>query len=188
MSSAACGPGCLPDRSVAAAPPPCRSAAAGPRLGSRCAAPALSGHPALRPQALQHPAGWCFRQFIKGLFVLARRGVRCHALVEARAAALALPVCAWRACFAAALPAIQALPSTLQRTGGFGWAAWAFRGGLKWCSASWPHCPMGCEKCSRWVWRLVCGSQAPTPCPNCAGMLLLMQLTCCSCCRCCHCA
>ena len=39
----------------------------------------------------------------------------------------------------------------VQRTDGCGWAGWASRGGLRWCSASWPRCPTGCAKCSRWA-------------------------------------
>lgn len=40
---------------------------------------------------------------------------------------------------------------SVQRTDGYGWAGWASRGGLRWCSASWPRCPTGCARCSRWA-------------------------------------
>lgn len=36
-----------------------------------------------------------------------------------------------------------------QRAGACGWAGWASRGALRWCSASWPPCPMACGRCSR---------------------------------------
>ena len=45
------------------------------------------------------------------------------------------------------LPCRDAAP--VQRMGGCGWAGWASRGGLRWCSANWPPCPTACARCSR---------------------------------------